>query len=83
MPESAAALHAGIDALTDEVIDGLRSQLPSYAAVSPDRLRLRVLASLRNGLSMVQRWAEERRSARGAGRGDGPRTASRRRISTR
>ncbi|QEV55630.1 PucR family transcriptional regulator [Streptomyces platensis] len=72
MPESAAALHAGIDALTDEVIDGLRSQLPSYAAVSPDRLRLRVLASLRNGLSMVQRWAEERRSTRGAGRGDGP-----------
>ncbi|GFE13057.1 hypothetical protein Sgleb_11040 [Streptomyces glebosus] len=72
MPESAAALHAGIDALTDEVIDGLRSQLPSYAAVSPARLRLRVLASLRNGLSMVQRWAEERRSARGAGRGDGP-----------
>ncbi|WP_405843373.1 helix-turn-helix domain-containing protein [Streptomyces platensis] len=72
VPESAAALHAGIDALTDEVIDGLRSQLPSYAAVSPDRLRLRVLASLRNGLSMVQRWAEERRSARGAGRGDGP-----------
>ncbi|GAA5612333.1 hypothetical protein Spla01_03494 [Streptomyces platensis] len=72
VPESAAALHAGIDALTDEVIDGLRSQLPSYAAVSPDRLRLRVLASLRNGLSMVQRWAEERRSTRGAGRGDGP-----------
>ncbi|MCX4635318.1 helix-turn-helix domain-containing protein [Streptomyces sp. P9-2B-2] len=72
VPESAAALHAGIDALTDEVIDGLRSQLPSYAAVSPDRLRPRVLASLRNGLSLVERWAEERRSARGAGRGDGP-----------
>jgi len=71
VPESAAALHAGIDALTDEVIDGLRSQLPSYAAVSPDRLRPRVLASLRNGLSLVERWAEERRSARGAGRGDG------------
>ncbi|MGA5560448.1 PucR family transcriptional regulator [Streptomyces platensis] len=72
VPESAAALHAGIDALTDEVIDGLRSQLPSYASVSVDRLRPRVLASLRNGLSLVQRWAEERRSARGAGRGDGP-----------
>lgn len=72
VPESAAALHAGIDALTDEVIDGLRSQLPSYTAVSADRLRPRVLASLRNGLSLVQRWAEERRSARGAGRADGP-----------
>ncbi|MER6843317.1 PucR family transcriptional regulator [Streptomyces platensis] len=72
VPESAAALHAGIDALTDEVIDGLRSQLPSYAAVSVDRLRPRVLASLRNGLSLVERWAEERRSANGAGRGDGP-----------
>lgn len=71
VPESAAALHAGIDALTDEVIDGLRSQLPSYATVSADRLRPRVLASLRNGLSLVQRWAEERRTARGAGRGDG------------
>ncbi|MFD5394907.1 PucR family transcriptional regulator [Streptomyces sp. NPDC127097] len=72
VPESAAALHAGIDALTDEVIDVLRAQLPSYAAVSADRLRPRVLASLRNGLSLVQRWAEERRSARVAGRGDGP-----------
>ncbi|WP_432140556.1 PucR family transcriptional regulator [Streptomyces sp. bgisy084] len=72
VPESTAALHAGIDALTDEVIDGLRSQLPSYAAVSADRLRPRVLASLRNGLSLVQRWAEERRSARAAGRGDAP-----------
>ncbi|MFI1496290.1 PucR family transcriptional regulator [Streptomyces platensis] len=72
VPESAAALHAGIDALTDEVIDGLRSQLPSYGAVSADRLRPRVLASLRNGLSLVQRWAEERRTARGAGHGDGP-----------
>lgn len=72
VPESAAALHDGIDALTDEVIDGLRAQLPSYAAVSADRLRPRVLASLRNGLSLVERWAEERRSARGAGRVDGP-----------
>ncbi|MGY5125586.1 PucR family transcriptional regulator [Streptomyces nigrescens] len=72
VPESAAALHAGIDALTDEVIDGLRAQLPSYAAVSAGRLRPRVMASLRNGLSLVQRWAEERRTARGTGRDDGP-----------
>ncbi|MEU8781585.1 helix-turn-helix domain-containing protein [Streptomyces sp. NPDC048637] len=72
VPESAAALHAGIDALTDEVIDGLRAQLPSYAAVPAGRLRPRVMASLRNGLSLVERWAEERRSARGTGRGDGP-----------
>ncbi|WP_414504146.1 PucR family transcriptional regulator [Streptomyces sp. NEAU-L66] len=72
VPESAAALHAGIDALTDEVIDGLRAQLPSYAAVSADQIRPRVMASLRNGLSLVQRWAEERRTARGSGRDDGP-----------
>ncbi|MFE6743467.1 PucR family transcriptional regulator [Streptomyces tubercidicus] len=72
VPESAAALHEGLDALTDEVINGLRAQLPSYAAVSADRLRPRVLASLRNGLSLVERWAEERRSAGGAGRVDGP-----------
>ncbi|QIK11113.1 PucR family transcriptional regulator [Streptomyces sp. ID38640] len=72
MPESAAALHAGIDALTDEVIDGLRAQLPSYAAVSADQIRPRVMASLRNGLSLVQRWTEERRAARGSGRDGGP-----------
>ncbi|MFE1171087.1 PucR family transcriptional regulator [Streptomyces sp. NPDC058773] len=70
VPESAAALHAGIDALTDEVIDGLRAQLPSYAAVSAAHLRPRVMTSLRNGLSLVQRWAEERRTARGAGEAD-------------
>jgi len=70
VPESVAALHAGIDALTDEVIGGLRAQLPSYAAVPADRLRPRVLASLRNGLSLVQRWSEERRSSRRSGHGD-------------
>ncbi|MGW2021112.1 PucR family transcriptional regulator [Streptomyces decoyicus] len=71
VPESVAALHAAIDALTDEVIDGLRSQLPSYAAVSADQLRPRVLASLRNGLSLVQRWSEERRTPQRAGHDDG------------
>ncbi len=73
VPESVAALHAAIDALTDEVIGGLRAQLPSYAAVSVDQLRPRVLASLRNGLSLVQRWSEERRTPQGSGR-DGDRT---------
>ncbi|MEU8680037.1 helix-turn-helix domain-containing protein [Streptomyces sp. NPDC048611] len=72
VPDSAAALHDGIDALTDEVIDGLRAQLPSYAAVPADVLRPRVLASLRNGLSLVERWAEERRTARETGRDDVP-----------
>ncbi|MGI5261191.1 PucR family transcriptional regulator [Streptomyces angustmyceticus] len=70
VPESVAALHAGIDALTDEVIGGLRAQLPSYAAVPADRLRPRVLASLRNGLSLVQRWSQERRFPRGPGHDD-------------
>ena len=72
-----------IDALTDEVIDGLRAQLPSYAAVSVDQLRPRVLASLRNGLSLVQRWSEERRTARAPAAATAGRTASRRPISTR
>ncbi|MGW7577455.1 PucR family transcriptional regulator [Streptomyces sp. NPDC054765] len=71
VPEAVGALHTGIDALTDEVIDGLRSQLASYAAVPADQLRGRVLASLRNGLALVQRWSEERRSRQGSGHGDG------------
>ncbi|MGW7487736.1 PucR family transcriptional regulator [Streptomyces sp. NPDC054786] len=71
VPEAVAALHAGIDALADEVIGGLRAQLPSYAAVSVDQLRPRVLASLRNGLSLVQRWSAERRTPQGSGHGDG------------
>ncbi|MFG2530571.1 PucR family transcriptional regulator [Streptomyces sp. NPDC048516] len=69
VPEAVAALHAGIGALTDEVIGGLRAQLPSYAALSVERIRPRVQASLRNGLSLVQRWSEERRTPQG--RGDG------------
>ncbi|MGW1377429.1 PucR family transcriptional regulator [Streptomyces sp. NPDC002446] len=70
VPEAVAALHAGIGPLADEVVDGLRAQLPSYAAVPADVLRPRVLASLQNGLSAVQRWsAEDRRSPQRAGRG--------------
>ncbi|MGP8297260.1 PucR family transcriptional regulator [Streptomyces inhibens] len=70
VPEAVAALHAGIDLLTDEVVHGLRAQLPSYAAVSADELRPRVAASLRNGLALVQRWsAEDRPSPQGGGRG--------------
>lgn len=69
VPESVAALHAAIDALTDEVIGGLRAQIPSYAGVSVGQLRPRVLASLRNGLSLVQRWSEERRGPQGHGDG--------------
>ncbi|WP_310718605.1 PucR family transcriptional regulator [Streptomyces lydicus] len=67
VPEAVAALHAGFDALSDDVIAGLRAQLPSYAALSADRLRPRVAAALRNGLTLVQRWSDEaRRSPRGA-----------------
>ncbi|MGW9043842.1 PucR family transcriptional regulator [Streptomyces lydicus] len=70
VPEAVAALHAGFDALSDDVIEGLRTQLPSYAALSADRLRPRVAAALRNGLALVQRWSdEERRSPRGAASG--------------
>ncbi|WP_336047905.1 PucR family transcriptional regulator [Streptomyces sp. CA2R101] len=69
VPEAVAALHAGIGALTDEVIGGLRAQLPSYAALSVEQLRPRVQASLRNGLSLVQRWSEERRTPQGQGDG--------------
>lgn len=69
VPEAVAALHAGIGALTDEVIGGLRAQLPSYAALSVDQLRPRVQASLRTGLSLVQRWSEERRTPQGQGDG--------------
>lgn len=69
VPEAVAALHAGIDALTDEVIGGLRAQLPSYAALSADQLRPRVQASLRNGLLLVQRWSAERRTPQGPGDG--------------
>ncbi|MFI1302267.1 PucR family transcriptional regulator [Streptomyces sioyaensis] len=71
VPEAVAALHTAIDALTDEVVDGLRAQLPSYAAVSLGQLRPRVMASLRNSLSLVQRWSEERRSPQGAVPGTG------------
>jgi len=71
VPEAVAALHTAIDALTDEVVDGLRAQLPSYAAVSLHQLRPRVMASLRNSLSLVQRWSEERRSPQGAAPGEG------------
>ncbi|MGX1757226.1 hypothetical protein ACWIG5_10010, partial [Streptomyces lydicus] len=69
VPEAVAALHAGIGALTDEVIDGLRTQLPSYAALSVEQLRPRVRASLRNGLSLVQRWSRERGTQQGPGDG--------------
>ncbi|MEX2970383.1 PucR family transcriptional regulator [Streptomyces sp. C184] len=71
VPEAVAALHTAIDALTDEVVDGLRAQLPSYAVVSLHQLRPRVMASLRNSLSLVQRWSEERRSPQGAAPGEG------------
>lgn len=71
VPEAVAALHTAIDALTDEVVDGLRARLPSYAAVSLDQLRPRVLASLRNGLSLVQRWSGERRGPLGSVPGEG------------
>ncbi|MFI0902602.1 PucR family transcriptional regulator [Streptomyces sioyaensis] len=71
VPEAVAALHTAIDALTDEVVDGLRAQLPSYAAVALHQLRPRVMASLRNSLSLVQRWSEERRSPQGAAPGEG------------
>ncbi|MFE3881615.1 PucR family transcriptional regulator [Streptomyces lydicus] len=69
VPEAVAALHAGICALTDEVIGGLRAQLPSYAALSVEHLRPRVQASLRNGLSLVQRWSRERGTPQGPGDG--------------
>ncbi|WP_241720743.1 PucR family transcriptional regulator [Streptomyces lydicus] len=69
VPEAVAALHAGIGALTDEVISGLRAQLPSYAALSVEQLRPRVQASLRNGLSLVQRWSRERGTSQGPGDG--------------
>ncbi|WP_244303895.1 PucR family transcriptional regulator [Streptomyces lydicus] len=70
VPEAVAALHAGFDALSDDVVEGLRAQLPSYAALSADRLRPRVAAALRNGLTLVQRWSDEaRRSPRGAASG--------------
>lgn len=80
VPEAVAALHAAIDALIDEVLRGLRAQLPSYAAVSADDLRPRVSAALQNGLSLVQRWSGEgRRSPLGAepgcDRSNGIRTA--------
>ncbi|MEU5209181.1 helix-turn-helix domain-containing protein [Streptomyces sp. NPDC020742] len=69
VPEAVAALHARIGALTDEVIDALRGQLPSYAALPVDRIRPRVAVAVRNGLALVQRWAgEEHRSPRGGGR---------------
>ncbi|MFG2860720.1 PucR family transcriptional regulator [Streptomyces sioyaensis] len=71
VPEAVAALHTAIDALTDEVVDGLRAQLPSYAVVSLHQLRPRVMASLRNSLSLVERWSEERRSPQGAAPGEG------------
>lgn len=71
VPEAVAALHTAIGALTDEVVDGLRAQLPSYAAVRLDQLRPRVLASLRNGLSLVQRWSGERRGPLGSVPGEG------------
>ncbi|MFI1158753.1 PucR family transcriptional regulator [Streptomyces sioyaensis] len=71
VPEAVAALHTAIDGLTDEVVDGLRAQLPSYAAVSLHQLRPRVMASLRTSLSLVQRWSEEGRSSQGAVPGEG------------
>lgn len=68
-----AALHAGLDALTNEVIRALRAQLPSYAAVSADQLRPRVTVSLRNGLSLVQHWSGKGyRSPQGTVHGSGP-----------
>lgn len=63
VPEAVAALHAAIDALTDEVLRGLRAQLPSYATVSADDLRPRVSAALQSGLSLVQHWSGEGRRA--------------------
>ncbi|MFI9048284.1 PucR family transcriptional regulator [Streptomyces sp. NPDC053427] len=72
VPEAVAALHAGLDTLTDQVIHALRAQLPCYASVSAHALRPRVRASLRNGLSLVGRWSDEqRRSPVGPGRGGG------------
>ncbi|MEE4420599.1 PucR family transcriptional regulator [Streptomyces bugieae] len=73
VPGAVAALHAGLDALTNEVIHALRTQLPSYAAVSADQLRPRVTVSLRNGLSLVQHWSGEgHRSPQGTVHGSGP-----------
>ncbi|MFG3117522.1 PucR family transcriptional regulator [Streptomyces sp. NPDC048197] len=73
VPRAVAALHAAIDALTNEVIHALRAQLPSYAALSPDQLRPRVTVSLRNGLALVQHWSGQRhRPLQGAVHGSGP-----------
>ncbi|GAB7028818.1 hypothetical protein JCM4914_02790 [Streptomyces platensis subsp. malvinus] len=73
MPGAVAALHAGIDALTSEVIHALRAQLPSYAAVPADQLRPRVTVSLRNGLTLVQHWSGAgHRSPQGTAHASGP-----------
>ncbi|MBL1098558.1 helix-turn-helix domain-containing protein [Streptomyces sp. 205] len=72
MPEAVTALHDRIGALTDEVIAALRGQLSSYAAQSPDRVRPGVMAAVRNGLTVVQRWSvEEHRAPRRGGRDPG------------
>ncbi|WP_234326533.1 PucR family transcriptional regulator [Streptomyces sp. NRRL S-337] len=73
VPGAVAALHAAIDALTNEVIHALRAQLPSYAVLSADQLRPRVTVSLRNGLALVQHWSGQgHHSAKGTVHGSGP-----------
>ncbi|GAU70857.1 hypothetical protein SSP35_23_00470 [Streptomyces sp. NBRC 110611] len=71
MREAVTALHAGIDILSDEIVRALRAQLPSYAAVSAEELRPRVTASLRNGLSLVQRVRRTQCRSGGEGRPSG------------
>jgi hypothetical protein len=58
--EALAALHADLGQLVDLVSERLRARLPSYAAVPPGLLRVRVEKELVDGLSAVRRLSERR-----------------------
>ncbi|MDF3290533.1 PucR family transcriptional regulator [Streptomyces silvisoli] len=56
--EAVAALHADLDQLVELVTERLRARLPSYAAIPPGLLRLRVRRALVGGISAVRRLAQ-------------------------
>jgi hypothetical protein len=56
--EAVAALHADLDQLVELVAGRLRTRLPSYAAIPPGLLKLRVRRALAGGISAVRRLAQ-------------------------
>ncbi|MCQ4041531.1 PucR family transcriptional regulator [Streptantibioticus rubrisoli] len=56
--EAVAALHTDLDQLVEVVAGRLRTRLPSYAAVPPGLLKLRVRRALAGGISAVRRLAQ-------------------------